>query len=118
MAAIAATAAIALLAAIAATATVLSSIGIRDHLNQTICQQDTFWTSTESSLAGVRVNIGIIRMSSDKHPQRNLGQYQHHQDEFGSTSSSADVFEAIFITGQLVAKAGREIDVLYGTWIV
>jgi hypothetical protein len=67
-------------------AAVLSSTGIRDYGNQMTHRQDTFGTSIVSSLAGVWVNIGIIRMGSDQH--------QHHQD----------VFEVISRTGQLVAK--------------
>jgi len=63
MAAMVAMAAMAAMALIAAMAAVLSSTGIRDYGNRTTRRQDTFGTSTESSLAGV-------------------------QDEFGSTSAS------------------------------
>jgi hypothetical protein len=50
-------AAMAAMAAMAVMAAVMSSTGIRDYGNRTIRRQDTFGTSTESSLAGVWVNI-------------------------------------------------------------
>jgi Na+/proline symporter len=53
MAAVAAMAAMAVMAAMTVMATLMSSTGIRDYRNRTIHRQDTFGTSTESSLAGV-----------------------------------------------------------------
>jgi hypothetical protein len=53
----AAMAAIASMASMAAMAAVMSSTGIRDYGNRTTRRQDTFGTSTESSLAGVWYTI-------------------------------------------------------------
>jgi hypothetical protein len=68
------------MAAMATMAAVLSSTGIRDYGNRTIRRQDTFGTSTESSLAGVWVNIVST-------PSEELGSTP--SEEFGSTSASS-----------------------------
>jgi len=51
------------MAAMAAMAAVMSSTGIRDYGNRTTRRQDTFGTSTESSLAGVCVT-GVYSLSN------------------------------------------------------
>jgi len=50
---------IASMAKMAAMAAVESSTNKRDHCNRIIHWQDLFWMSTESSLAGVGINIGM-----------------------------------------------------------
>jgi hypothetical protein len=76
-------------------AAVMSSTGIRDYYDRTIRRQDTFG-STESSLAGVWVNI-VSTPSEDivstpledivSPPSEELGSTP--SEEFGSTSASS-----------------------------
>jgi hypothetical protein len=68
------------MAAMAVMAVVLSSMGIRDYGSQTIGRQDTFGMCTESSLAGVWVNI----VSTPSEELRSTP-----SEEFGSTSASS-----------------------------
>jgi hypothetical protein len=80
MAVMAAMAAMALMAAMAAMAEVLSSTGIRDYGNRTACRPDTFGPRTESSLAGVWINIVSM-------PSEELGSTP--SEELGSTLASS-----------------------------
>jgi hypothetical protein len=90
------------MAAMAVMAAVMSSTGIRDYGNRTTCRQDTFGTSTESSLAEGWVSI-VSTPSEDivSTPSENIVPIPSEDivstpsEEFGSTSASSDVFEAI-----------------------
>jgi hypothetical protein len=126
----AAMAAMAAMTSMAVMVAVLSSTGIRDYGNRTIRRQDTFGTSTESSLAGVQDKFGSascqhprrtscqhLRRSSDQHPRRSSGQHRHHQDEFGSTSASLGYVRSDFENRSTGGKA-KQIDIQYGIWIV
>jgi hypothetical protein len=73
-------AAMTVMALMAVIAVVLSSMGIQDYGNRTIGRQDTFGMCTESSLAGVWVNI----VSTPSEELRSTP-----SEEFGSTSASS-----------------------------
>jgi len=120
MAAMAAMAAMAVMAAMAAMATVMSSTGIRDYGNRTIRRQDTFGTSTESSLAGVWVSI-VSTPSEDivSTPSEELGSTPSEElgstpsEEFGSTSASLGCVRSDFENRSTGGKA-KQIDIQYG----
>jgi len=136
MASMAAMAAMAVMAAMAAMATVMSSTGIRDNGNRTIRRQDTFGTSTESSLAGVWVSIvstpsedivstpsgDIVSTPSEdivSTPLEELGSTPSEElgstpsEEFGSTSASLGCVRSDFENRSTGGKA-KQIDIQYG----
>jgi hypothetical protein len=76
------------MALMAVIAPVMSSTGIRDYGNRTIRRQDTF-RSTESSLAGVLVNIVSTPLEDIvSTPSEELGSTT--PEVFGLTSASAE----------------------------
>jgi len=114
-------AAMAAMATMATMAALFSFTGIRDYSNRTIRRQDTFGTSTESSLAGVWVNImstpledivstpseNIVSTPSEElglTPSEEFGSRSASADEFVSTSASLGCVRSDFVTGQPVAS--------------
>jgi len=108
-----AVAAMAAMAAMAVMAAVLSPTGIRDYGNRTIRRQDTFGTSTDSSLARVWVNI-VSTPSEDivSPPSEELGSTP--SEEFGSTSASLGCVRSDFVTGQPVSSQSDRHTVWFG----
>ena len=109
MSSMASMATMAAMATMAMMAAVLSSTGIRDYGNRTIHRQDTFGTSTESSLVGVWVSI-VSTPSEDivSTPSEELGSTP--SDEFGSTS---ECVRSDFVTGQPAASQADRHTVWY-----
>jgi len=117
------------MAAMAAMAAVLSSTGIRECGNRTTRWQDTLTGHVDRTRSGRvrravwqefgpascqhprRTSCQHPRRSSGQHPRMISGQHRHHQDEFRSTSASSGWV-------RVNRWPAKQIDILYGIWIV